>query len=130
MLKSIKKIIWIIILITLTSADIVFVGSYFTTQVMAVKDSVKLGTYFILNNEYINETNVDINNNDIKLHFNIQVEEGYLKDSQIEISNANYNIIKEQEESEFIQNIDFENNIIYLNQSYGSHYPHNGRDRK
>lgn len=125
----VKKIMAMALLITLTCVNLIFVGSYFTGEVIAVVENFKLeeqniktsnenvefDAYFACNGEYTHSTVTDITNN-LKLYLKIKVSKGYLKDAQITFLNTNYEISGEVENLQYVQSVDTKNNIINLNQ--------------
>lgn len=53
----------------------------------------------------------------VKLTFKIGVTSGYLKDGRINMSNTNFKLnVNEDTRNDYIEKVDLENNIIYLNQ--------------
>ena len=98
--KVIKKILVLLMIITILSADFFVLGSnlisYAANQIETATDepNIKFSAYFKNeNNEKVNNINQSIKSENLKLFAEIQVEnEGYLKDGIIEIQNNNFNV--------------------------------------
>ena len=129
MTKVIKKIIATMLLISLTCINFIFVGSYFTGEVIAMAENSKLESqeiktnnknvefdaYFIVDENRVHSMNADIDATDAKMYLRVKVLEGYLKNAQINFSNTNFEMSNQISNLQLVQSIDTKNNIIQLN---------------
>ena len=123
MSKLFKKIIALILVLILISANMIILGEY--TIALALSDeelneqtsetnhrNVKFDSYFYGG---IHKQDFDIKSEDAKIYLDIDVNNsGYLENGTIEFLNANFKL-KEGISNENIQSIDVENNKIVLN---------------
>ncbi len=129
MTKVMKKIIATMLLISLTCINFIFVGSYFTGEVIAMAENSKLESqeiktsnknvefdaYFIVDGNRVHSVSTDIDATDAKMYIRVKVLEGYLKNAQINFSNTNFEMSDQISNLQLVQSIDTKNNIIQLN---------------
>lgn len=84
-------------------------------QDTSVNDSISFDAYFVEEGEEKHSKEIDIAKNDDKLYVKISVSDGYLKEGSISLKDANFKLIKTEKKVEAIQDINFEENKIYLN---------------
>ena len=130
MLETLKKMTAMVLLITLTCVNLIFVGSYFTGEVIAIaeesslekqklktsNENVEFDAYFVVDEKQVHTKITDINDENINMYLKIKIYEGYLKNGQITLSNTNFKISDKVTNLQYVQSIDTENNIISLNQ--------------
>lgn len=123
MSRLIRKAIALILVMILTSANLVLLGGY--TRVYALSDeklikqdsstnhkNVEFNAYF---EGGVHNKTFDINSESAKLYLNVKVKEnGYLENGTIEFQNVNFKI-KDGVKNDNIKNIDTLNNRIILN---------------
>jgi len=115
--KKIKVIISILLLMTLTMTNFLFVGSslisYAVENISTNHKNVEFEAYFkTAEGEEVSTLEKELNEEEVYLFLQLNVKkEGYFN-GQINIENSNFNI--KDSESKYIKNI--ENNTIYLNQ--------------
>lgn len=79
-----------------------------------INNAVSFDAYFKKKGEVSHSKEINVASTD-KLYVKINVSDGYLKDSVIELKNANFKILKSEKKSEIIQNISVEESKVYLN---------------
>ncbi len=121
--KTFRKILAIILIITLTFAHFLFLAVYaanekYEAQETSInKTDVSFDAYFISEEGQKVHTKVaEMNNNELKLILSVSVTKGYLKDSKIQINNANFKLVEGQVLPNGVQSIDAKNNTVALNQ--------------
>ena len=121
--KIFRKILAIMLIITLTFAHFLFLAVYaanvkYEVQETSInKTNVSFDAYFISKEGQKTHTKVtEMNNNELKLFLSVSVTSGYLKDARISINNANFKLVEGQELPKGVQNIDTKNNTVTLNQ--------------
>ena len=123
MSKLLEKIIAVLLVLVLTSANFIVLGEY--TIAKAVSDEelneqrTSTNNRNIEFNAYLNGgvhiQTYEIQSEDSKIYLNVKVKDaGYLKDASITFNNANFKI-KADIQNENIQSIDADNNKITLN---------------
>lgn len=123
MSKLLKRVVALILVLILTSANLIILGEY--TLSLALSDDELNNQDVITNNKNIEfnsyfygDTHIQtfsVNSEDAKIYIRLGVKnEGYLENSTIEFQNANFKL-KEGIQNENIQNIDIKNNRITLN---------------
>lgn len=123
MSKLFKKIIALIMVIVLMSANLAVLGEFTIANALSNEElneqtsktnhkNVEFNSYFYGGTH--NQT-FDIGSEDAKLYLNVKVNNvGYLENGTVEFQNANFKL-KDGIENENIQSIDSENNKIVLN---------------
>ncbi len=121
--KTFRKILAIMLIITLTFAHFLFLAVYaanekYEAQETSInKTDVSFDAYFISEEGQKVHTKVaEMNNNELKLILSVSVTKGYLKDSKIQINNANFKLVEGQVLPNGVQSIDAKNNTVALNQ--------------
>lgn len=121
--KIFNKVIATSLIITLTLANVLLLGSY-TSKSYAGSDletndlNVEFDSYFKNETEKLYEITSDINNESENIYFYINVKEGYLENPKIEIKNTidgnsvNFELL--ETETDTIKNIN--KNVVELNQ--------------
>lgn len=121
--KVIEKIIALILIIILTSANLVLLGEYtlayaLTDEELNRQDSSTNHKNVEFNSYFYGKTHTgtfDVQKQDARLYLNIKVNNaGYIKDATVKIDNANFKL-KDGIKNENIQSIDINNNKIILN---------------
>ena len=121
--KLMEKIIAVILVVILMSANLIILGEYTIAKALTDDElnaqKTSTNNKNIEFNSYLNGgTHIeafDIGSEDAKLYVNVKVENvGYLKDGTIEFFNTNFKL-KDNISNENIQSIDTENNRIVLN---------------
>ena len=80
-----------------------------------VNNSISFDAYFEEEGEEIHSKEIDLAQNNDKLYVQISVSDGYLKNGSISLKDANFKLIEPKKKSEVIQDINLEENIVYLN---------------
>ena len=126
--KILKKILSIMLIITLTFAHFVLLAvstgktyaanvKYEGQETNINKTDVSFDAYFVSEEgQKIHQKVTEMNNRNLKLFLSITVTKGYLKESVITIGNANFKLVKGEEIPNGVQNIDENNNTVILNQ--------------
>ena len=123
MSKLLKRVIALILVLILTSANLVILGEY--TLSLALSDDELNSQDITTNNKNIEfnsyfygDTHIQtfgVDSEDAKIYIRLGVKnEGYLENGTIEFQNANFKL-KDGIQNENIQSIDVENNRITLN---------------
>lgn len=128
--KILEKLLALILIFTLTSANFLFVGESYASSFAEIlfgeksdtgHENIGFDAYF--ETEAGNETSVvsDVNNKDLSVSLNLDVRDaGYLKDAKIEITETEEGdtlnfVLRDMEElPELVQS--FENNTVYFRQ--------------
>lgn len=123
MSKVLEKIIALILVVILVSANLIILGEYTIAYALSDEELIKqdsstnhknieFNSYFY--GEVHNQV-FDIGSEDAKIYLKLNVKDaGYLQNGTIEFQNANFKI-KDGVKNENIQSIDTENNKIVLN---------------
>ena len=123
MSKLLKRIIALILVLILVSANMIILGEYTIAYALSDEElneqtsatnhkNVEFNSYF--NGESHNQT-FDINSDDSKIYLKIKINSaGYLQNGTIEFLNTNFKL-KDGITNENIQSIDIKNNKISLN---------------
>lgn len=121
--KTLSKILAIMLVITLTFANFIFLAVYAASvnyeaqETNINKTDVSFDAYFISEEgQKTHKKETEMNNSELKLFLGVTITKGYLKDAQVKINNSNFKIVKGQELPEGVQAIDEENGTITLNQ--------------
>ena len=123
MKSLLKRVIALILVLILTSANLILIGEH--TLSLAISDdelnsqnsktnnkNVEFNSYFY---ENTHDKTFPIDSDEAKIYVNINVKnEGYIENGVIEFQNSNFKL-KEKIENEYIQKIDIENNKVVLN---------------
>ena len=123
MSKLLKRVVALILVLILTSANLIILGEY--TLSLALSDDELNNQDVITNNKNIEfnsyfygDTHIQtfsVDSEDAKIYIRLGVKnEGYLENGTIEFQNANFKL-KDGIQNENIQSIDVENNRITLN---------------
>lgn len=128
--KILEKLLAIILIFTLTSANFAFVTESLATTMIDTwfgdsedtgHKNVEFEAYFNAEEEKISSAISDVNNENLSIGFDLNVlDSGYLKDAKVEIkeneegAGLNFVLKENQELSEMIQNLD--NNVIEFRQ--------------
>lgn len=121
--KTFSKILAIMLIITLTFANFLYLAVYaanvnYEAQETSInKTDVSFDAYFISEEGQKIHTKVaEMNNNELKLFLSVSVTKGYLKEARISIENANFRLVEGQVLPNGVQSIDARNNTVTLNQ--------------
>ncbi len=121
--KIFSKILAIMLIITLTLANFVYIAVYaanvnYEAQETSInKTDVSFDAYFISEEGQKIHTKVtEMNNNELKLFLSVSVTKGYLKEAKVTIGNANFKLVEGQDLPNGVQSIDTKNNTVTLNQ--------------
>ena len=126
--KTLSKILAIMLVITLTLANFVFVLVYAEESYAASvnyeaqetninKTNISFDAYIVSGDGVKSHTQVtEMNNNELKLFLNVSVTKGYLKDALILLENANFKLVKGNILPEGVEAIDIENSAVTLKQ--------------
>ena len=120
MSKLLKRVVALILVLILTSANLIILGEY--TLSLALSDDELNNQDVITNNKNIEfnsyfygDTHIQtfsVDSEDAKIYIRLGLKnEGYFKNGRIEFQNANFKL-KEGIQNENIQNIDIKNNRI------------------
>ena len=126
--KILEKILAIILIFTLTSANFAFVtksyatfaGGIFSGKSDTGNKNVEFEAYFKTGDEKAASAISDVNNKDLVIGMELNIKDsGYLKNAKVEIiseegEKLNFDVIEKEELEEEVRS--FENNTIYLNQ--------------
>ena len=122
--KLVKKLIALLLVIILVSANLVILGEYTIAYAASDKelndqDSSTNNRYVQFNSYFEGETHsavFDINSEEAKIYLRLGVESvGYVENGTVEFQNVNFKI-KEDIENDNIQSIDTNSNKVVLNQ--------------
>ena len=126
--KILRKTLAIMLVITLTFANFIFLAIYaeesyaanvnYENQETSInKTDVSFDAYFVSDQGVKSHQKVtEMNNRELKLFLSVSVTTGYLKDAVISIANANFKLVKGEELPNGVETIDVDNNAIALNQ--------------
>lgn len=126
--KILSKILAVMLVITLTFANFIFLAVYagktyaanvnYEEQETSInKTDISFDAYFISDTgEKTHTKTTEMNNSELKLFLNVSVAKGYLKDAIISIKDSNFKVINGEELPEGVESIDRENNTITLKQ--------------
>ena len=116
----IQKFLIILLIISISISNFFNVAVYATSAILdnqretTINKNVNFDTYFNQDNGNTHYLICDVNSTNDSMRMNLSVLEGYLKQAQIEIKDANYNIINILDASKKVQKT--ENNKIELKQ--------------
>ncbi len=121
--KILRKLLAVMLIITLTLADFIFLAVYavdvdYEKQETNInKTDVSFDAYFVSEEGVKTHQKVtEMNNSELKLFLSVSVTKGYLKDAVISIANANFKLVEGQELPNGVEEIDVANSTIRLNQ--------------
>ena len=123
MSKILEKVIAVILIIILTSANIILLGEYTIAYALSDEELIKQDSStnnknVEFNSYFYGETHnqvFSLESEDAKIYLRIKVNNaGYLQNGVIEFQNTNFKL-KEGISNENIQSIDYQNNKIILN---------------
>lgn len=126
--KTLSKILAIMLVITLTLANFIFLLVYAEDSYAASvnyeaqetninKTNISFDAYFVSDAGVKSHTQVtEMNNNELKLFLNVSVTKGYLKDALISLENANFKLVNGDILPEGVEAIDIENSAVILKQ--------------
>ncbi len=126
--KMITKLLAATLAFILTFMNVILLGIYTgetyaaSTELEGQSTSVKkanieFDAYFMKEGEITHGKDIDLTTNSDTLYLAIKVDDGYLSNGTVKIENANFDIVKQEEqELELIQSINPETNTIVLNQ--------------
>ena len=122
--KLVKKLIALLLVVILVSANLVILGEYTiayaaSDEELNDQDSSTSNRYVQFNSYFEGETHstvFDINSEEAKIYLRLGVESvGYVENGTVEFQNVNFKI-KEDIENDNIQSIDTNSNKVVLNQ--------------
>ncbi len=121
--KVLKKAIAMMLVITLTFANFIFLATYAINENYEDQDKninktdVSFDAYFVSEEGIKTHQKVtEMNNSELKLFLSVSVTTGYLRDAVVAIRNANFRLVKGEELPNGVEAIDEENNTVTLNQ--------------
>ena len=126
--KILRKLLAIMLVITLTFANFIFLAVYagksyaadvnYENQETGInKTDVSFDAYFVSEEGVRSHQKVtEMNNSELKLFLSVSVTTGYLKDAVVSIENANFKLVKGQELPNGVEAIDVESSTVTLNQ--------------
>lgn len=126
--KILRKMLAIMLIITLASAHFIFLAVYAGKSYAASlnyeeqgtninKTDISFDAYFVSEEGEKTHTKVtEMNNSELKLFLSVSVTKGYLQDAVVSIGNSNFKLVKGQELPNGVEAIDVENGTVTLNQ--------------
>lgn len=121
--KILKTFFSILLILTLTMTKFVFLGyevwaAYEELESQKIETNVKnvqFDAYFMNGNQKIHSKESDIYNKEtLVLNVNVK-DKGYLNDAKIKIENANFTILKNEVNNQYVKSINIDSNEIELN---------------
>lgn len=126
--KFFNKILAVLLVLALTNTNFIplatFLGESYAASINyekqnteVSKTAINFDAYFVNeNNEKMHTYVSEMENNELKIFIDIALDKGYLKNGAINIKNSNFKLVNSEEKSEYIENIDVENNKVTLKQ--------------
>ena len=121
--KILKTLFSILLILILTMTKFVFLGyevwaAYEELESQKIETNVKnvqFDAYFMNGNQKIHSKESDIYNKEtLVLNVNVK-DKGYLNDAKIKIENANFTILKNEVNNQYVKSINIDSNEIELN---------------
>ena len=125
--KIITKLLAATLAFVLTFANVILLGVY-TQETLAASSeletqdtnvsnvNLEFDAYFMQDGAKKHTKDIELDTNRDTLYLSIKVAEGYVKNGVVKIENANFKIVKDEEQAlEFVQSINSETNTIVLN---------------
>lgn len=126
--KTLSKILAVMLVITLTFANFIFLAVYAGKSYAASVDyesqetninktNISFDAYFISGTGEKSHTQVtEMNNDELKLFLSVSVTKGYMKDTVVSIQNSNFKVVTGEGLPDGVEAIDTENNTVTLKQ--------------